>query len=78
MLAAAKEHMLEGREPSSQEDWELIVNFMAHNIAGGLELAAMKLLKRILEIPLDDLAIKMICEYQAECKQRIPGGGEAE
>lgn len=48
MFEEAKNHMLDGREPESIEDWMKIVNFFSYNISEGLELPATKLMAKIL------------------------------
>ena len=68
MMAAAREHMLSGTEPASQEDWVKVVNFMAANIASGLEVQACRLLTHIYDMPLTMDEVTLIAEYQAAQK----------
>jgi len=37
MMVKAKEAMLEGKEPKSKHDWEVLLNYIAHNVAGEME-----------------------------------------
>ena len=69
MLDAAKDVMLEGKEPANATDWAMIVNFMALNIATGLEEPALKLLKHIFDIPLPDEYIEAICDHHFNIKK---------
>lgn len=68
MFTAAKSFMLDGREPSTHKDWELVMNFFASNIAKGVEESACRLLKMIYDIPLDDDLINQIAEFQRNRK----------
>jgi hypothetical protein len=66
MLEAAKDSMLEGREPSSQEDWYLVLNFFAANIEATVCESACLLIKHLYDIPVDDENIKQIVQFQLE------------
>ena len=68
MLAAAREHMLAGREPQTERDWMLVMNFFAANIAKGLEEATCKFLAMLFQIPLTDDVINQIASFQRERK----------
>jgi hypothetical protein len=68
MYDAACEHMLDGFDPITDEDWQLVVNFMAANIHEDSALPAMKLLKAIFDIPLSDEEIQIIVEFQTREK----------
>lgn len=63
-MKAGKRLMLDGREPSSEDDWVQLVNFLAANIAEGLEASACKLFKMLYKIPLTDDDIAEIAEFQ--------------
>jgi hypothetical protein len=65
MQKAARDQMLQGREPVSTEDWELCANFWAANISKGLETSAIPLLGMILNCPLDKDVLVTIAKYQA-------------
>lgn len=64
MLRAAKDMQLEGREPITTRDWQLIINFIAANTADGLEKAVCKMAKLIYSIPLSDSDIEEIAVFQ--------------
>ncbi len=64
MLEAGKAQMLDGREPSNKEDWEILFNFFAVNIANGLEEQVCLLLGKIYNVPLTDDEIKSIVQFQ--------------
>lgn len=69
LLEAAKEHMLQGREPASRYDWRLVLNFMAVNISAGLEVPACQLLANIYEMPFTPTEVEAIANFQAQQKQ---------
>jgi hypothetical protein len=64
MMKAAKDHMLDGREPASKEDWQLVVNFLAFNTHHEIVKVAMPVMKAIYKIPLSDEHIAEIVEFQ--------------
>ena len=64
LFKAAKEHMLDGREPSNKQDWLLTVNFFAANIDKPLADSATKLICLILEVPLEENEIEEIVKFQ--------------
>lgn len=64
MFSAAKEKMLEGREPVSKQDWQLIANFFAANIAPGTAIPSMKLLRVIFNMPLSEEEVVYITLFQ--------------
>jgi hypothetical protein len=66
MMRAAKDIMLEGREPESPNDWALIVNFVATNVAAGLEESASKLFRVLYSIPLTEEQVVKIAQFQAQ------------
>lgn len=68
LLAGAKEHMLHGRDPESEEDWAQVVNYFAFHIACGLEVEACKLLRVLYDIPLSEKYVVEIAEFQAKNK----------
>jgi hypothetical protein len=67
LLEAAKEHMLDGRDPVTDKDWALAVNFIAANVHSEME-EFMPLLMTILQCPLDEQQIVEITAFQAERK----------
>lgn len=64
LLEAAKKEMLDNKEPQTEDDWVLIVNFMAFNIQKEVAPSAMKLMKMLLDIPLSDDYIQQIVAFQ--------------
>lgn len=64
MLEAGKKQMLDGREPSSKEDWVMLFNFFAINISQGLEEQTCLLLGKMYDTPLTDDEIKTIAQFQ--------------
>ena len=68
MLQAAKEHMLEGRDPASNEEWTKVVNFVAFNVGAGTEQSICELFRMIFDIPLDEESVREIAEYQEQLK----------
>jgi hypothetical protein len=66
ILNAAKAQMLDGREPESKDDWALIVNFIAHNIAPEIALNGCLLMRTIYEMPLSDYDVTEIVKFQQE------------
>jgi hypothetical protein len=66
MMAAAKEQMLDGREPEGIDDWIKVVNFVAANIQAEVAESATLVFKTLFSIPLDDDMIKEIVAFQNE------------
>lgn len=66
---AAKDQMLDGREPVTDKDWQLCANFWAANIAAGLEVAATPLVGMIFDCPLGKETLIKIAEFQASKKR---------
>jgi hypothetical protein len=64
LLAAAKEHMLEGRTPATKRDWVEVVNFMAFNIAPVALPSALILVCKIYNVPLTKEEIVEISNFQ--------------
>lgn len=61
---AAKEMMLDGREPKTEEDWCLCVNFWASNVANS-QVEVCILLSKLFDCPLSREYVVEIAEYQA-------------
>jgi uncharacterized protein (DUF2237 family) len=68
LQTAAREHMLEGREPVSHKDWALCANFWAANVSKGVETSAVPLIGMIFNCPLSRDELVEIATYQAERK----------
>jgi len=80
IMDAAKETHLDGREPTTEMDWILVMNFIAFNIATGVEESVCKLMKMMYDIPLEDEAIQEIAEFQRQSKEKsscLPQSGNA-
>ena len=69
LLEHAKREMIDNREPKTQEDWALVVNYMACNINKDVAQSAMKLIKMIYDIPLSDEYIANIVAFQNARKE---------
>ncbi len=65
---AAQAHMLEGREPKTERDWGLVVNFWAANVSDGLEEPTCKIMSMLYQCPLSDGDVQRIAAFQAERK----------
>jgi len=70
MLEAAVDMMLDGRQPATEEDWVLVVNFLAANIHQDVVAHAMPVLKMIYTIPLSDEYIAEIVRFQISQRDR--------
>lgn len=64
LLEAGKIQMLDGREPSTKEDWVMLFNFFSVNISQGIEEETCLLLGKIYDVPLTDDEIKSIAQFQ--------------
>jgi hypothetical protein len=64
MLEAAKSMMLEGREPSTKRDWELVMNFFAANIVPECARPACRLMAMMYDMPLTEGEVNDIVSYQ--------------
>jgi hypothetical protein len=71
LMAAAREAMIEGREPEAKWEWVLIFNFLAANIHAELAESCCLLFKRLYNCPLEDDVIKKIVKYQLERANEI-------
>lgn len=63
-IEEAKRLMLDGRDPETSEDWALIVNCLAVNIAGGVAESACLLMRAIYQMPLSEQEVKEIVAFQ--------------
>lgn len=64
IMAAAKEHMLNGNEPTSRDDYLRIVNFLAVNVHKDIAVPAIKLMKTMYDMPIQDSDIEQIVAFQ--------------
>lgn len=64
MLAAAKELMLDNREPETVEDWVKVIAFFAANIEKSVRLVSCLLICDIYNMPLSGRQVKMIIDLQ--------------
>ena len=69
MLEAARQEMLGGLEPRGRRDWALIADFVAFNVASGLERDLLKIFKFLYDIPLEDELLREIADSQADRKR---------
>jgi len=71
LLEAAKEMMLQGKEPSTQTDWIKVINFFSVNLVPDKEfqMACIKILVNILDIPVDNRTVDIIVDYQLQNRQ---------
>jgi len=74
MLDSAKELMLGGREPTTKEDWETVMNFFAANILEEVALDACLLIRTIYDMPLSDTLVAAIVEFQLDLKKEAVNG----
>lgn len=68
MMQSAKDIMLDGREPKTDNDWALIVNFWAANTLPSLAESLSLLMAKMYDCPLPDDYIKQIAKFQAKAK----------
>ena len=66
MMAGAREQMLDGREPSTRKDWQLVFNFLAANILPEAQPACLYLLAMMYDCPLTRPEIAEISEFQVK------------
>lgn len=64
LLEFSKEAMLGGREPSTEEDWILVVNCIAKNLDPQAAQPAMKVIRMIYDIPLSEKIVAEIVTFQ--------------
>ena len=64
MLAAGIEEMLDGRQPTTREDWQILMNFFACNMQPGIAGPACRLMAAIYDIPITDEEIADIVLFQ--------------
>ena len=70
LLDDAKRVMLDGREPASRHDWQLIMNFVAGNITEGLETQVCGFFKMLYpECMLTKEECEEIGAFQAQAKK---------
>jgi hypothetical protein len=61
--------MLDGRVPTSPNDWVLVVNFYAVNIAKEVQPSATVLMCKIMDCPLPETYIREIVNFQLQEKK---------
>jgi len=64
MIEAAKEMMIDGRDPNTEEDWALIVNFVAANTTPELADSVTRLMMKLFDCPLEAHKIEWIVANQ--------------
>lgn len=77
MFEAAKRLQLGGRDPITEQDWALVINFVSFNVVHDykMNLSCVKLFALIFDCPLADYQIEYICRNQ--CNQPYPPESEA-
>lgn len=65
LLAAGKDIMLESRDPETEKDWLLLVNFWAGNVHPDIQPAAALLICKLYNAPVTDYQVEAICKFQA-------------
>lgn len=65
LLKGAKDIMLKGREPKTEGDWFLVINFWAYNTHPDTHPAAVQLLCKIYNVPVEEEEVERICAFQA-------------
>jgi hypothetical protein len=71
MMTAAKQQMLDGREPQSQQDWQLVVNFFAFNADPLYAKMVVPIMCRLYDIPLDEVQVNEIVQYQLDKRANL-------
>jgi hypothetical protein len=66
MLKAARERMLEGREPVTVKDWIIIMNFFAANVHPDTADPVCQLLRLVYEMPITKSDVTKIVKFQLE------------
>lgn len=69
IMRAAKAAMLDGKEPSSVEDYQRIMNFLAANLEPDIALSACQLMRTIYEMPIAEVDVIAIVTYQLDKKK---------
>ena len=64
LMNAAKEHMLESREPTTNDDWTRIINFVAANIALEVRVPATLFFATLYDCPLSKDTVSAIATFQ--------------
>jgi hypothetical protein len=67
LQANAIKVMLEGKEPVTERDWQLCVNFWAANVSVA-EIEICKLMRRLFNCPISDEDIAEIATFQVKKK----------
>jgi hypothetical protein len=68
LLKAAKDQMLAGADPHTDEEWARVFNFLAANIAPGVQPAALLFFRAMYDVPLTKDEICAISKFQIERK----------
>jgi hypothetical protein len=69
LVAAAREQMLDGREPESREDWVRIMNFLAFNVHPVAAVPTCRLMAKMYDMPLSEQEIEKIVAFQLAKKE---------
>lgn len=63
LMDAAKQQMLDGREPQTRQDWMKVVNFFAANVDPRCA-AAVEIVCALFDVPLTRAQVAEIVEFQ--------------
>lgn len=74
LLAAGKDIMLESRDPETEEDWLLLVNFWAGNVHPSVQPAAVLVICKLYNAPVSERQVRVICKLQALHEAGLIGG----
>lgn len=69
MMQHARDAMLDGREPSTQDDWVLVMNYIAYNIQPSVAEQVCLLMAMIYNVPLSREWIIEIAVHQSRARQ---------
>ena len=69
ILAEAKNLMLNGHEPRSDEDWARIMNFLAYNVASEVAHEACRLMATLYDMPLTSEEVSNIVDHQLRARR---------
>lgn len=68
VMQAAKDHMLEGKDPESYKDYMLVMNFIAANVDQSVAHSACQVMAMIYDMPLSQDTVAEIVDFQLSRK----------
>lgn len=78
MMEVGKKMMLQGRDPTSMDDWVQLANFWAFNISSDVGVAGIHLVAMCMNCPLSRDELTIIWDYQVEAKRKAAEARETE